>query len=117
MYDSDYGDDRLPTELWVKAHLRRCFAEGIPATVIKRGEKMGGLLLLKLSMGANGCRLLNQTRDLDGRQAWLPALKGEAVGEADADEYIERAIRRDPDIWVVEIEHPEGWHPFEGKTL
>ena len=110
-------DDRLPTELWVKAHLRRCIAEGVPATIVKRGEKMGGLLLLKLTLGSDACRLLSQTRDLEGRQAWLPALKGEIVQERDADAYIERASKRDPDLWVMEIEHPQGWHPFEGKVL
>ena len=113
----DPYDDRLPTELWVKAHLRRCFAEGVPATVAKRGEKMGGLVLLKLTLGKDACRLLTQTRDLDGKPAWLPALKGETVEESEAEAYIERACKRDPDLWVLEIEHPEGWHPFEGKVL
>jgi hypothetical protein len=110
-------DDRLPTELWLKAHLRRCSAEGVPAVVARRGEKTGGMVLLKLNQRERGVRLLGQTRDLEGRLAWLPALGGELVPEAEADAYIERAVRRDPDIWVVEIEHPDGWHPFEGKVL
>lgn len=110
-------DDRLPTELWIKAHLRRCDLESIPAVVARRGEKTGGLVLLKLNLLGGGFRLLSQSRDLEGRVAWLPALKGEAVPEIEAEAYIARAVQRDPDLWVIEIEHRDGWHPFEGKVM
>lgn len=110
-------DDRLPTDLWVRAHLRRCFAEGVFATVVHRGDATGGLLVIKLNRLEHGCRVLTQTRDLDGNIAWMPAMKGELVSEADADAYIERAVKRDPDLWVVEIEGRDGWHPFEGKEI
>lgn len=108
---------RMPTDLWVKAHLRRCHAEGIPATVAHRGERMGGMVLLKLNRLEAGCRVLNQTRDLEGRTAWLPALDGRLVAEPEANAYIERALKRDPDLWVIEIEDRDGRHPFEGKEL
>ncbi|MHA1600519.1 MAG: DUF1491 family protein [Alphaproteobacteria bacterium] len=110
-------DDRLPTKLWVMAHLRRCNADAIPATVARRGEEMGGMVLLKLNQLEAGCRLLNQTRDFEGRLAWFPALEGKLVPEADADAYIERAVKRDPDLWVIEIEDRDGRHPFEGKII
>jgi hypothetical protein len=110
-------DDRLPTKLWVMAHLRRCAADAIPATVARRGEAMGGMVLLKLNQLEAGCRLLSQTRDVEGRLAWFPALAGKLVPEADADAYIARAVKRDPDLWVVEIEDRDGRHPFEGKIL
>jgi hypothetical protein len=64
-----------------------------------------------------GCRVLSQTRDFDGKLAWLAAFKGELVAESEADDYVGRAVARDPDLWVVEIEHRDGWHPFEGKVL
>ncbi len=108
---------RLPTDVWVKAHMRRCMAEGIPVTVARRGEAYGGLVLLKLNLLEDGCRVLSQTRDLDGQLAWLPALKGALVEESEADSYIARAVARDPDLWVIEIEDRAGWHPFEGKIL
>jgi len=110
-------DERLPTKLWVMAHLRRCAADAVPATVARRGEAMGGMVLLKLNQLEAGCRLLSQTRDLEGRLAWFPALEGKLVPEAEADAYIERAVKRDPDLWVVEIEDRDGRHPFEGKIL
>jgi hypothetical protein len=110
-------DDRLPTEFWLKAHLRRCMVEGVPATVARKGSPMGGLVLLKLNMLDQGCRVLTQTRDTAGRLAWLAAKQGAAIPEPDADAYIERAVKRDPDLWVVEIEDRRGWHPFEGKEI
>ena len=110
-------DGRLPTELWIKAHIRRCFADGIPATVARRGEANTGTVLLKVNQLEKGCRVLTQGRDMDGQLAWLPALKGALVEESEADEYIARAVARDPDLWVVEIEHRDGWHPFDGKLL
>ncbi len=110
-------DDRLPTDLWVMAHVRRLSAEGTPVVVVRRGEAKGGTLLLKLNLLDQGCRVLSQARDLDGKLGWLAAFKGELVAEAEADSYIERAVHRDPDVWVIEIEHRDGWHPFEGKML
>jgi len=111
------NDDRLPTELWIKAHVRRCFVDGIPVTVARKGELTGGMVLLKINQLEHGCRVLTQTRDLDGRLGWLPALDGQLSTEQDADAYIARAVERDPDLWVVEIEDRDGRHPFEGKVL
>ena len=110
-------DDRLPTDLWVMAHVRRCNDAGVPAMVARKGEAKGGTLILKINQYELGCRVLSQARDLDGRLGWLAAFEGALVEEAEADAYIERAVSRDPDLWVVEIEDREGNHPFEGKIF
>ncbi|HET8728638.1 MAG TPA: DUF1491 family protein [Alphaproteobacteria bacterium] len=111
------AEDRLPTDLWVRAHIRRCIADGVPATVAHKGDPHGGTLMLKLNQLEKGCRILSQVRDLDGRLAWLPAAKGAFMTEAEADAAIARAVGRDPDLWVIEIEDRNGRHPFEGKEL
>ena len=110
-------DTRIPTGLWVKAHLRRLSALGLPAVVARRGDPHGGMVILKVNRLDLGCRVLVQTRDLDGVQSWMPALEGRLAPEPEADAYIARQTARDPDLWVVEVETRDGEHGFEGKEL
>ena len=49
---------------------------------------------------------------MDGNLGWVDALGKEIIAETDADEYIQRAITRDPDLWVVEIENTTTKNPF-----
>jgi len=109
--------DRLSTELYVKGHLRQCFAKGLTAVVAHKGDDWGGAILVKLNLLGPGHRLLNQTRDTDGEIAWLPVKAGVLLTERDADDYIAKAVARDPDLWVVEIEDRSGLNPFPGKIL
>jgi hypothetical protein len=111
------ADGRIPTELWVKAHLRRLSALGTPAVVARRGDRHGGIVILKVNQLDLGCRVLTQTRDLDGVLCWLAALDGRLVAEPEADNYISRQTARDPDLWVVEVEARDGDHGFEGKEM
>jgi hypothetical protein len=108
------ADDRLPTHIWIDAHLKRCSAEGIPAVIINSGERMGGTVLLKIYQAGLGCRLMSQMRDLEGNLSWYPAHKEEVIDERNADEYIKNSINRDPDLWVIEIESRDGTVPVDG---
>jgi len=108
---------RIPTELWIKAHLRRLAVRGVPAVVARRGDAHGGMVILKVNRLDLGCHVLTQTRDLDGALCWLSALDGRLVAESEADAYIARQTARDPDLWVVEVETRDGDHGFEGKEL
>jgi len=64
-----------------------------------------------------GVKLLNQSRDMDGNTGWMDVFDGAAVDEKKVDEYIGRAVSRDPDVWVVEVEDALGANPFEGKIF
>lgn len=109
------SDNRLPTELWVSACLRRCSAEGVPAYVVHRGAPAAGTVMVKIVISAQGCRLLNQSRDMDGELCWMDLFDGASVAEMQADEYIARALKRDPDLWVIEVEDKAGRNPFTEK--
>ncbi len=108
---------RVRTDLWVRAHLRRCSAEAVPAVVARRGDAGAGAVLVKVNCLEKGCRVLTQARDHEGRPCWLAAMEGRLVPESQADAYIARAVLRDSDLWVLEIEDREGRHPFEGVVL
>lgn len=111
------SDDRLPTGLWIEASLRHLTEQGVPYYIANKGAYQSGTVLLKLNTLENGCLVLTQIRDLEGQLGWMNALKDERVAEADADAYIRRAVDRDPDVWVIEIEDRRGINPFEGKTV
>jgi len=110
-------DDRLPTDVFVMAHVRQANDSGAAAYVVRKGAKTGGTVLVKINQLDQGCRVLTQVRDLDGNLAWMSAHKEALVTEADADAYIARAVARDPDLWVVEFEDRDGRNPFPGKLL
>ena len=99
----------LSSDLWVSALIRRAELAGSFATVARKGDARAGSVLVKvLNRGDGTSRLYAEATRGDGERVWMrPALSDQ---EADLDRYIERAIRIDPDIWVVEIEDREGRH-------
>jgi hypothetical protein len=107
-------EGRLPTALWVDACLQPLAGRGIFHYITNKGEHYSGIILLKLNGLKGRCRLLTQQRDFEtDKLGWVPALSEETVEEAEADDYIQRAITRDPDLWVIEIEDAEMVNPFE----
>ena len=110
-------DDRLPTGLWVDAHLRKLSAAAIPAYVVNRGNHASGTVIVKIVMRGAGCRLLSQMRDINGEMGWMSVFEETAVEEPRADAYIRRSLSRDPDLWVIEVEDASGANPFDGKIF
>lgn len=113
---TDAGQQRIPTYVWVEAELRRLSDMGIGVYVAARGDKTGGMVLQKISNMAGDCRLMGLQRDLLGKLVWINVLQDEVVEEREADAYIKRAVERDPDLWVVEIED-RAMSAFIGETV
>lgn len=116
-YTSRMVEARLPTELWVKAHVRRCSGAGVPVVVARRGDPHRGIVIIKLNQLQAGCRVMTQMRNLDGKLGWMWALDGKLVTEREADEYVARQTARDPDLWVIEIEDRLGRHWVDGEMI
>lgn len=111
------AEDRLPTKLWLDAHLHRLTLSGTPFYIWNTGAEMSGTVMLKINGIEQGCVVLQQQRDLDGEMGWMTAFKERVVEENRADDYIRRAIDRDPDLWVIEIEDRAMENPFDGKVF
>jgi hypothetical protein len=110
-------DARLPTALWVDAHMRKCMTQAIPVYVLHKGAHASGTVMVKIVMRGQGCHLYNQGRDMDGQLGWMQVFDDAPVDEPRADAYIRRSIERDPDVWVIEVEDASGKNPFEGKLF
>ena len=110
-------DDRLPTSLWLEAHLRVITARGTPYTIINKGSPSSGLVLLKIYAPGEGAVLMQQQRNLEGEMGWMRLFKGEVTPESEVDAYIKRSVDRDPDLWAIEIEDKEKTNPFEGRVF
>jgi hypothetical protein len=108
---------RIPISIWIDAHLRRLNEIGQGYYIVNKGAFDGGGFVLKISLLNGFCNVLTQIRDENGELGWMSATKDETIAETDADAYIHRAVGRDPDIWVIEIEDRGGQNPFKGKVI
>ena len=79
----------------------------------RRGDPDAGAVLVKINLLGAGFRVLVRVQGADGKPGWLAGTGDAPVAEADAEAYIKRAIDRDYDLWVVEIEDKEGRTPFD----
>lgn len=110
-------EPRLKTKLQVLAAVRLCAVHAIPIVVARRGDDDAGTILIKLNQLERGFIVMAQTRTGTGDLAWLRATGEAPVDEPTADAYIQRQLKRDPDLWVVEIEDREGRQIFAGRIL
>ena len=110
---------RLKSGIWVSAYLRRCQTEGAFAVVRRRGAEEAGAIFVKLNRLDGTAELFGpapQTAFDEGRpldRAFRPCLPAQPAPEADVEARLEREIRFDPDLWIVEVEDRAGRHFLE----
>ena len=105
---------RLKSGIWVAAYIRRCQIEGAQAMLRRRGADEAGAVFIKVSrldgtaevFGPAPQTAFDEARPAD--RAFIRSLKGEDATEADAEAYLGRQIKFDPDIWIVEVEDRGG---------
>ena len=99
----------LSTDIWVAALIRRAELAGGFGIVARKGDARAGSVLVKvLNLDDKTTRLYSEATRGDGERIWMrPALFD---NETDLDRYIQKSLRIDPDLWVVDIEDKKGRH-------
>jgi hypothetical protein len=111
---------RLKSGVWVSAYVRRCHVEGAFAVVRRRGAEDAGAIFIKVNRlddtadvyGPAPQSAFGGVLDDDGApdRAFSPAMKTMPAPEAEAEAYLARQIRFDPDLWIIETEDRAGRH-------
>jgi hypothetical protein len=102
------ADDRLPAHLEVAALLRAVEAAGGFATVLQKGERTGGAILVVLAENGANQRLYERLADLEGSRKWTCTKVQDTENKQEFNEYLARRGARDPDLWMIELDIANG---------
>lgn len=104
----------LHADLWVSALLRRADMAGGFGYIVRRGDASHGSALIKVvNLRSREAYLLREATQGD-ETVWIRPTQSR--DEAELNAYIDRQVRFDPDLWVVEIEDAHGRHFLTEKV-
>jgi hypothetical protein len=92
---------RLASGVRVAALLRQVQGRGGFGTVLARGDETAGSIAI-VARDRGETRLLEPVLAMNGGYDWREVAAGDAI-----DGSIERSRRRDPDLWVIELDIPD----------
>jgi len=98
---------RLKAGIFVRALMRRADVAGASAFIVRKGAEEAGAVIITVSRLDGTCLLLNQARDGKGNLVWARPL-GDWGEEIRARSWLDKQIKFDPDLWIVEIEDRKG---------
>ncbi len=103
---------RLRSDFWVSAYLRRCGVEGVEAVLRRRGAAEAGAIFVKVDHLDGTASLYGPAPQLfvddSGERLFAAVLQG--VTPLDVEEKVQRELRFDSDLWLVEVDDREGRH-------
>ena len=100
-------DTRVPAPLEVAGLLRAVEAAGGFATVIAKGERDAGTILVTCCESGKNYRAYERMPQADGTRRWTLAKREDPENPFDFGEYLDRRRRQDSDLWIVELDIPD----------
>lgn len=95
---------RLTTRLWVSALLRRANDAGDFATIMRKGEESAGQVIIVARRRDGHVRVFTRTMNSLGRYSWTVAAEAAEEELGKINEYLDRQVRYDPDLWIIELD-------------
>ena len=101
-------DSRLPAHLEVSGLLRQVGGEGGFGAVLAKGEREAGTILVVLRENGANPRAYERMPRPDGSREWTRCGPHVVENEQELSEYVARRQRQDCDLWIVELDIPNG---------
>ncbi|WP_336985274.1 DUF1491 family protein [Altererythrobacter aquiaggeris] len=97
-------DTRLPAHLEISGLIRSVQAAGGFATVIAKGERDAGTILI-VTLEKNGHqRLFERMPQLDGSRNFIASREMDVDNPMEFQDYLSRRAKQDRDIWILELD-------------
>ena len=112
---------RLKSEIWVRAYLRRCQTENVPAVVVRRGDEAAGAIFICVDRLDGTVSLYGPApaglTGSDIERRWVSCFGARLVSSGEAQSYLSRQSEFDSDLWIIEIEDRAGRHLLDKEEL
>jgi hypothetical protein len=95
--------DRLPAQVEASAIIRLAESRGGFATVLARGERDAGTILIVTLCRGTGAVLYERMPARDGSRSFVAAKRENAEDHQKFAEYLARRRAHDPDLWLIEV--------------
>lgn len=96
--------DRVPAHLEVAGLIRAVESEGGFATVLEKGERDAGTILVICCENGTNARLYERMPQLDGSRKWALSRMQDTDNPSEFFEYCNRRKAQDSDVWIVELD-------------
>ena len=97
-------DDRIPAYLEVGAMVRAVNSAGGFATVLAKGERDGGTILVVASENGANARLYERMPNLEGERRFSLTRRQNPSDPQEFNDYLDRRRAQDSDLWIIELD-------------
>ena len=105
---------RLRSDIWVAAYMRTVEVQGGFATLRRRGAAEAGAVFVVFDRLDGRCALFAPGPSGDSlERRFVRAHTAEWASSAEIAERLAREIKRDPDLWIVDVERRDGEHGLD----
>ena len=88
--------------------IRAVEAAGGFAAVLHKGEREAGTILAVLTQNGANSRLFEQMPDAEKGRVWICSKAQDAEKYQEFGDYLDARAKRDPDLWIVELDIADG---------
>ncbi|MDN3646880.1 DUF1491 family protein [Pontixanthobacter aestiaquae] len=111
-------DARLPAHLEISGIIRAVQAEGGFATVLSKGERDAGTIMIVTLDRGGPARLYERMPQIDGSRPFVLSREQDADNPMEFNEFLRKRGAQDPDLWVLELDiaDPERFAALQHKS-
>ena len=99
--------ERLTSRMLASALVRRAGQDGGFATIMRKGDEVAGTILLLCLEKGEALGLFERMPDYEGGYHLVRCGPDREAFSADSPQYMERRVKSDPEIWIIELDIPQ----------